>query len=150
MPGKYSTIMGTRRATIALFSVFFILVLVVLVIGLDNVAGIICGNLAVAMLYIVITRRWWRIRKFIILFFISLVSMGILAGLYVEVIVRLSVLVGGEGATDNSVFRVVHFIISNLIMLVCPAGMLVGLIGASTLGIIRLSTLRKKKTAQST
>ena len=150
MPGKYSTIMGTRRATIALFTVFFLLVLVVLVIGLNNAAGIICGNLAVGMLYIVMTRRWWRIRKFVILFFVSLLSMGILAGLYVEVIVRLSVWVGGEGAIDNSAFRVIHFIVSNLILLACPSGMLVGLIGASTLGIIRLSSLRKKKTVPGT
>ena len=55
MPGKYSTLMGTRRATIALFSVFLVLVLVVLVIGLDNMAGLICGNLAFGMLYIVMT-----------------------------------------------------------------------------------------------
>ena len=150
MPGKYSTIMGTRRATIALFTMFFLLVLVVLVIGLNHAAGIICGNLAVGMLYIVMTRRWWRIRKFVILFFVSLLSMGVLAGLYVEVIVRLAVWVGGEGAIDNSAFRVVHFIVSNLILLACPSGMLVGLIGASTLGIIRLSSLRKKKTVPGT
>jgi len=150
MPGKYSTLMGSRRATIALFSVFFLLVLVVLVIGLNNAAGIICGNLAVGMLYIVMTRRWWRIRNFIILFFVSLLSLGILAGLYVEVIVRLAVWVGGEGAIENTAFRVVHFIVSNLILLACPSGMLVGLIGASTLGIIRLSSLRKKKTTPGT
>jgi hypothetical protein len=150
MPGKYSTLMGSRRATIALFSVFFMLVLVVLIIGLNHTAGIICGNLAVSMLYIVMTRRWWRIRKFIILFFVSMLSIIILSALYVEVIVRLSVWVGGEGAVENTAFRVVHFIISNLILLACPSGMFVGLIGASTLGIIRISSLRKKKTAAST
>lgn len=150
MPGKYSTLMGTRRATIALFSVFFLLVLVVLVIGLNHTAGIICGNLAVGMLYIVMTRRWWRIRKFIILFFISLVSIGILSALYVEVITPFAVWIGGEEAVENIAFRVVHFIVSNLILLACPSGMLVGLIGASTLGIIRLSSLRKNKNVPGT
>ena len=150
MPGKYSTLMGSRRATIALFSVFFILVLVVLIIGLNHIAGLICGNLAVCMLYIVMTRRWWRIRKFIILLFVSMLSVIILSALYVEVIVRLAVWVGGEAAVDNTAFKVVHFIISNLILLACPSGMFVGLIGASTLGIIRISSLRKNKTASST
>ena len=129
---------------------FFILVLVVLIIGLNHMAGLICGNLAVCMLYIVMTRRWWKIRKFIILLFVSMLSVIVLSALYVEVIVRLAVWVGGEGAVDNTAFKVVHFIISNLILLACPSGMFVGLIGASTLGIIRISSLRKNKTASST
>ena len=150
MPGKYSTIMGSRRATYALFSVFFLLVLVVLVIGLKNTAGIICGNLAFCMLYIVMTRRWWKIRKFVILFFVALVSVGVLSGLYVEVISRLVVWIGGEEAVNSTGFRVFDFIISNLILLACPSGMFVGLVGASALGIIRLSSIIRKKTASGT
>jgi hypothetical protein len=150
MPGKYSTLMGTRRATIALFTVFFLLVLVILVIGLNHVAGIICGNLAVGMLYIVMTRRWWRIRNFIILFFTAMVGIIALSGLYVEVIWRIAVAIGGTGVAENTAFRILDFIITNLILLAGPSGMLVGLVGATALGIIRLSTLRKKKTAQST
>jgi hypothetical protein len=150
MPGKYSTLMGSRRATIALFSVFFLLVLVVLVIGLNNVAGIICGNLAVGILYLVMTRHWRRMRSFVILFFACVFCVVLLSAIYVEVIIRLAVWIGGEGAVDNMVFRVVHFIVSNVILLACPSGMLVGIIGASTLGIIRLFSLRKEKTASGT
>lgn len=150
MAGKYSTLMGTRRATIALFTVFFLLVLVVMVIGLNHVAGIICGNLAVGMLYIVMTRRWWRIRNFIILFFAAVVGIIVLSALYVEVIWRIAVAIGGTGVTENTAFRIFDFIINNLILLAGPSGMLVGLIGAATLGIIRLSTPRKKKTATGT
>jgi hypothetical protein len=150
MPGKYSKLMGSRRATIGLFSAFCFLLLVVLVIGLDNAAGIICGNLAVAMLYIVMTRRWWKIRSFVILFFVSMLSVIILSGLYVEVILRLSMWIGGEGATENTAFRFVHFLVTNFMLLACPSGMLVGIIGASALGIIRLSSLGTKKSASGT
>jgi hypothetical protein len=145
MPGKYSTLMGTRRATIALFTVFFLLVLVVLVIGLNNIAGLICGNLAFVMLYIVMTRRWWRIRNYIILFFTTVVGIIALSALYVEVIWRIAVAVGGAGVAENTAFRIVDFIINNIILLAGPSGMLVGLVGATALGIIRLSTLRRKK-----
>ena len=150
MPGKYSTLMGTRRATIALFSVFLLLVLVVLVIGLNNIAGLICGNLAFGMLYIVMTRRWWRIRNYIILFFSTVVGIIALSALYVEVIWRVAVAIGGAGVAENTAFRIIDFIINNLILLAGPSGMLVGLVGAITLGIIRLSTLRKKKEAPGT
>ena len=150
MPGKYSTLMGTRRATIALFTVFFLLVLVVLVIGLNNIAGLICGNLAFVMLYIVMTRRWWRIRNFIILFFATVVGIIALSALYVEVIWRIAVAVGGAGVAENTAFRIIDFIINNIILLAGPSGMLVGLIGAAALGIIRLSSLRRKKTATGT
>jgi hypothetical protein len=150
MPGKYSELMGSRRATIALFSVFFLLVLAVLVIGLNNIVGIVCGNLAIGMLYLVMTRHWWRIRSFIILFFVTMLSIIVLSGLYVEAIWRLAVWIGGEGATEHAAFRAIHFTISNIILLACPSGMLVGLLGASTLGIMRLSTILKKKTAQGT
>ena len=149
-PGKYATLMGSRRATIAIFSVFFILVIVVLVIGLNNIAGLICGNLAIAMLYIVLTRRWWRIRNFIILFFATVVGIIALSALYVEVIWRVAVAIGGTGVVENTAFRIVDFIINNLILLAGPSGMLVGIIGATALGIIRLSTLRKKKAATGT
>lgn len=150
MPGKYSTLMGTRRATIALFSVFLLLVLVILVIGLNNIAGLICGNLAFGMLYIVMTRRWWRIRNYIILFFSTIVGIIALSALYVEVIWRVAVAIGGAGVAENTAFRIIDFIINNLILLAGPSGMLVGLVGATTLGIIRLSTLRKKKEATGT
>ena len=150
MPGKYATLMGSRRATIAIFSIFFLLVIVVLVIGLNNVAGLICGNLAISMLYIVLTRRWWRIRNFIILFFSAVVGIIALSGLYVEVVWRAAVAVGGVGVTENTAFRIVDFVINNLILLAGPSGLLVGLVGAMALGIIRLSAIRKKKIATGT
>jgi hypothetical protein len=150
MPGKYATLMGSRRATIAIFSIFFLLVIVVLVIGLNNVAGLICGNLAISMLYIVLTRRWWRIRNFIILFFSAVVGIIALSGLYVEVVWRAAVAVGGTGVVENTAFRIVDFVINNLILLAGPSGLLVGLVGAMALGIIRLSAIRKKKIATGT
>jgi hypothetical protein len=150
MPGKFSTVLGSRRVTVSLFALAFILILVIVVIGLNNVIGLILAYITVTVLFLILTRKWRRIRSFVILFFVALLSIFLLSFLYVEVIYRLTVVFGGTEALQSMGFRAVHFIISNLILLGCPPGMFVGLVGTSALGIVRLSSIRKKKHASET
>ena len=150
MPGKFSTLLGSRRVTVALLSLFFMLVVVVVVIGLNNVTGIVIAYVTVTLLFLILTRNWRRIRYFVILFFVALMSIFLLSFLYVEVIYRLAVMIGDIAALQGTAFRVIHVVISNFILLACPSGMFVGFIGASTLGILKISSLRRKKSTAGT
>ncbi len=150
MPGKLSTLLRSRRVTVSLVALVFVLILVIVIIGLNNVTGLILGYITVTVFYLILTRKWRRIRSFVILFFVALLSIFLLSFLYVEVIYRLTVVFGGTEALQSTGFRAVHFMISNVILLGCPAGMFVGLVGASALGIIRLSSVRKNKNASGT
>jgi len=150
MPGKFSTLLGSRRVTVALLSLFFMLVVVVVVIGLNNVTGIVIAYVTVTLLFLILTRNWRRIRYFVILFFVALMSIFLLSFLYVEVIYRLAVMIGGIDALQGTAFKIIHLVTSDVILLACPSGMFVGIVGASTLGIMRLSSLRRKKSAAGT
>ena len=126
---------------------FVILVLSAVLIGLDNPTGIILGWLAVTVLLVAMARKWRKPWYFLILLFSSFVGAIFLSFLYMVVAKPLAEWIGGINAMDSAAWRVFHVIISNLILLVVPIGMLFGAVGFIIMGIFRLFTLIRRSRA---
>ena len=126
---------------------FVILVLSAVLIGLDNPTGIILGWLAVTVLLVAMARKWRKPWYFLILLFSSFVGAIFLSFLYMVVAKPLAEWIGGINAMDSAAWRVFHVIISNLILLVVPIGMLFGAVGFILVGIYRLFTLIRRSRA---
>lgn len=138
MTGKLSALIASRRGTFLLLSLFFVGVITVLIIGLNNIPGLAIGYLATTALFLTVARKWRRIRSFVILFFASFLAIFILSFLYVEVIYRLAVAIGGIPTLESTWLSIVHLVISDFILLACPTGMLMGIVGVITLITYRL------------
>jgi hypothetical protein len=86
------------------------------------------------------TRNWRSVWRFVILFAVSLAGIFFLSFLFVEVISRLAVWVGGVAALEGLPLRIIELIITYVIIFAGPAGMAVGIGGAAALGVSRLPT----------
>lgn len=121
-----------------LYSLFIILVLIVVVIGLDTVVGIITGMTAAAVLIVELSRRWCRIRSFVYLAVGSILAAIFVSGLYQEVAGPLALRIGGEGAFDSLGWLIYHNIVSYGILLIVPGCIAVGVGGAITRALLNL------------
>jgi hypothetical protein len=124
---------------------FLILIFSAILIGLNNPTGIIVGWLAVSVWIVGLARRWWTPWYFLILLVGSVLGAIILSFLYMVVALNLAEWIGGANATDSTAWHVFHMIISNLILLVVPMGLLFGVTGFIILGIFRLFGLIRRK-----
>jgi hypothetical protein len=124
------------------------LLLCIFFAGLDNPTGIVLGWLAVAILFLVLFRRWRKPRNFLILLLATFLGAIILSAIYMEVALRLAEWIGGPNATDSAAWRVFHAVISNIILLVTPVGIFFGFFGFIIFGIVSLVSLIKNKRAE--
>ena len=130
MPNKLPTLIRRRQGIFVLLAIFCVLVIGAIIIGLDNLTGIILGYLATAILAGAITRKWRKIKSFLILFAVSLVAIFFLSFLHEEVVYPLAILIWGITVLQSYTLNVFHVIISIIIVFACPVGMLVGLAGS--------------------
>jgi hypothetical protein len=133
-----------RRKRIYLI-IFILLLLCSIFVGLDNPTGIILGWLAIAVLAVALVRRWRKLWYFLVLLIVSFIGAIILSGLYVEVAWPLANWIGGVDVTKSTGWRVFHVIVSNLILLVTPVGIIIGFTGFIILGIWRLCQWRHRR-----
>ncbi len=140
-----SSLMKFRPSTRIWLTVFLMLVIGVVFVGLNDVPGYILGYLATAVLYIMATRTWHTIKRFLILFAISLVGIIFLSFFYVEVISRLAVMIDGDRALQGAPLRVIEIMFTYVILFAGAMGMVYGIVGTLVLGVLRLATLRSHK-----
>jgi hypothetical protein len=133
-------------ATRLLLLAFTILVIAVIVMGLDNVPGIIAGMTAATCLIVEFSRRWRRIRSFIFLAFGSVIFSILISGLYYEVALPMVVRLGGESILTSPGWLVYHNIVSYGILLFCPGCVGVGLVGAIVKLMLRLRSCLQRET----
>lgn len=141
---------NSRLATRILLALFTVLVVGIVLIGLDNATGIVLGWLATVALIMSMARKWRKIRYFIILLFATFLGAIFLSFLYVEVALPLAGWLGGANATQSTAWRIYHVLVSNIILLFTPMGMLIGIVGIIWLGILRLAALRKRGHTENT
>ena len=141
---RFSTTILLRRDNRLLFALFCALVISVLFVGLDNLAGYILSYLASLVLFFIWTCSWRSIKRFAIMFIVSLVGIFFLSFLYVEVISRLAIMVGGFEALQSTALRVIELVITYVIMFAGPIGLFYGIVGTLTLLIIRFTALKKR------
>jgi hypothetical protein len=122
-----------------------ILIFAAILIGLDNPTGIIVGWLAVIVSLTAAARRWWTPWYFLILIASSFLGAIILSAIYMGVALPLAEWIGGPNAADSAAWRVFHMVISNLILLVVPMGLLFGVAGFFVVGVFRLFNLVRRK-----
>ena len=132
-----------KRSRVSLI-IAAVLVIGVVFFGLHDV-GIILGYLATTIVMVELTRRWRRIRKFIILLFASFFGMIFLAFLHEVVVSPLVSLFTGASADNNPGFRIFSDAVSLIILFIGPVGMFIGFSGAIILGILHLAGLRKRR-----
>jgi hypothetical protein len=146
---KLSALIRIPRVTRILLAVFCVLVICVVFIGLDNAPGIILGWLATAVLLTELTRRWRKVRNFLILGFASFVGAIFLSFLHEVVVYPLAGIIGGAGALQSRALGVFHEAISLIILFFSPVGIFIGILGAITLVILRLIMLLNKRSVSS-
>ncbi len=137
MLNKLETLIRRRKGIFVLLAIFCVLVIGVIIIGLDNLTGIILGYLATTILAGAITHKWRKIKNFLILFAASLVGIFFLSFLHEEVVYPLAILIGGITALQSYTLNVFHVIISIIIVFACAVGMLVGVAGSVILYVGR-------------
>lgn len=141
---KLSRLRNFRLATRVLLALFAALIICVVFIGLDNSTGIILGWLAAAALIMSIAHKWRKIWYFLILLTVSVIGAIILSFLYMEVVLPLAGWFGGINATQSVAWRVFHVVVSDIILLFTPMGIIIGIVGTIWLGILRLVELRNR------
>jgi hypothetical protein len=134
-----------RRSRIALI-IAGLLAIGVVFAGLHDV-GIVLGILAAMVIVFEVTRRWRRIRNYIILFFASILGIIFLAFLDEGMVKPVVRFLGGTGAVNSAGFEVFNQIISLIILFFGVACLLTGVFGTIVLGVWRLARLRKKPAA---
>jgi hypothetical protein len=144
MPNKLSALKRCCQGTYVLLIIFWALVISVFFIGLDDVPGYVLGYLATAVLFFIAVRNWRTIRRFLILFAASLIGIFFLSFLYVEVICRIVVMIGGVNALQSPLLGIVEVIINYVILFAGPVGMIFGIVGVIGLGIKRLTAVRSR------
>jgi len=121
-----------------------ILIVAVVFIGLHDV-GLILGYLATTIIMVELTRRWRKIRYFVILFFASFLGIILLAFLHEEVVAPLVSLFTGAAADMNLGFRIFSDTVSLVMIFIGVMGIVIGLAGTIILGILRLVGLRNRR-----
>lgn len=128
-----------------LLAAFCVLMIIAVIIGIDNDRGILMGWLATTVLLIEITRRWRKEWHFLLLSVGVVVGAIFLSFLHEAVVYPLVEKIGGASALQSRGLEIFHFIITDLILLFTPMGIIIGIIGAITLFFIRLIMLGRKK-----
>lgn len=141
---KLSRLRNFRLAARVLLALFGALIICVIFVGLDNSTGIILGWLAAAALIMSVAHKWRKIWYFLILLAGSIVGAIILSALYMEVALPLAGWFGGVNVTQGVAWRVFHVVVSNVILLFTPMGIIIGIVGTIWLGILRLVALRER------
>jgi hypothetical protein len=136
-----------RRSRISLI-IAVVLILGVIIFGLHDV-GIVLGILAAIVILVELTRRWRKIRNFIMLFVASFLGMILLSFLDVEVAKPLFRFLGGFGAENGAGFQVFNQVVSLIILFFGVAGLLTGFWGAAILCIWRVVLLIKRRKIES-
>lgn len=129
---------------------FAVLVICVVFVGLDNATGIILGWMAAASLIMAVALKWRKIWYFLILLAASFIGAIFLAFVYVEIALPLAEWIGGFDASQSIAWRVFHVIISNIILLFTPVGIVIGIAGTIWLSILRLIALRHRTRSDTT
>ncbi len=142
MPIKLSALIGLKHETGILLAVFCVLVIGVVFIGLNDVPGYILGYLATTIVFYIAVRGWRTIKRFLILFAAAILGAIFLSFLYVEIISRIAIMVGGAGVLESAPMQVIEVVITYIILFATPLGILTGIVGSITLGIRRLATPR--------
>jgi hypothetical protein len=135
----------SSRATRVLLVLFLLLVISVIFVGLDNTVGFGIGFLAATVLAIELTRRWRRIRNFVILFVASFFGSIFLSFLHEEVVYPLAGFIGGLPVVNSTPMNIYHDITSGIILFFGTAGVLVGFFGGIILAVSRLVALVNRK-----
>jgi hypothetical protein len=146
---KLSALIRIPKLTRLLLAVFCVLVISVVFVGLDNAPGIVLGWLATAALLTELTRRWRKVRNFLILGFASFVGAIFLSFLHEVVVYPLAGIIGGASALQSRSLGVFHEAVSLIILFFTPVGIFFGIMGAITLVISRLIMLWSKKSVSS-
>lgn len=140
----------TRRNRLYLIS-FVILVLSAILVGLDNPTGIVMGWLAVIILLVAIARRWRKPWYFLILLFGSFLGAIFLSFLDRVVALSIAKWIGGVNADKSAAWHVFDMVISNIILLCAPMGILFGFMGFLITGVFRLfGLIRHSRAADGT
>jgi hypothetical protein len=105
----------------------------------------ILGYLATTILMVELTRRWRKIRYFVILFFASFLGMILLAFLHEEVVSPLVSLFTGAAAVKSLGFRIFSDVVSLVMIFIGVMGIVIGIAGTLILGILRLVGLRNRR-----
>jgi len=150
MTQKLSALRNSRLATRVLLALFVLLVICVVLVGLDNATGIILGWMASTFLIIAVARNWRKFWYFLILLFATFLGAIFLSFLYVEVARPLAEWIGGINATQSIGWRVFHVVVSNIILLFTPVGIVIGIVGTIWLIILRLVALRHRTRTDTT
>ena len=137
------TLKNSRLTTRVLLGLFAALIVCVVFVGLDNATGIILGWLATAFLVAAIVRNWQKIWYFLVLLVVAVVGAIFLSFLYVEVALPVAGWIWGADAPQSVPWRIFHVIISNIILLFTPVGIIIGLVGSIWLGVSRLAGQRR-------
>ena len=135
---KLQAVLRFRRGNRILLIVFLLLVISVVIIGLDDIPGFILGYVATTTLFLIMTRKWNSIKRFLLLLTLSIIGIIFLSFLYVEVISRIAVFIGGDDALQNTAVRIIEMIITYIILFGGPVGIFFGFAGTVILGIFRL------------
>lgn len=141
--------MRSSRLTRWLLVLFFLLIITVVFVGLDNVTGMLIGVGAATILLAALTHRWRKARYFIILCFSSFAGAVFLAGIQEEIVYPLAYLIGGDEALKTQSLRLYNEITSFVIFFFAPAGIVIGFLGGTILGIIRLAGVRNPRNTTS-
>jgi hypothetical protein len=129
---------------------FLVLILSAIFVGLDNPTGIILGWLAVAVLIVALVRRWRNPWYFLVLLIVTFLGAILLSGLYMEVARPLAQWIGGVNVAESTGWRVFHVVISNVILLCAPVGIIIGFIGFIIMSIWNLYIWQRRRTTGGT
>jgi len=142
MPVKLSALTGLKHGTSILLAVFCVLIIGVVFIGLDDVPGYVLSYMATTIIFYIAVRGWRTIKKFLILFVVAILGAIFLSFLYVEIISRIAIMIGGAGALESTPMEVIEVIMTYLILFATPVGVLIGIVGSVILGIRRFTAPR--------
>ncbi len=134
--------------TWVILGVFIVLMIIALIIGIDSDRGVLMGWLANIVLLIEVTRRWRKDWQFLLLAAGAFLGAILLSGLYEAVIYPLVDKIGGAAAVNSSGMSGFHAVVSDFLLLFVPMTFTFGIMGAVTLFIVRLATLRRKKASE--
>ncbi|MBN1176926.1 MAG: hypothetical protein JXA51_04520 [Dehalococcoidales bacterium] len=141
---------NSRLTTRVLLGLFAALIVCTIFVGLDNATGIIIGWFAITFLVTAVVRNWQKIWYFLALLFVAVLGAIFLSFLYMEVALPLAGWIWGPDASQSVPWRIFHVIITNIILLFTPVGIIIGLVGSVWLGITRLAGTRKRGDKSST
>jgi hypothetical protein len=140
----FSALVGVWRGSRISIIAVIMLVIGIVFVGLHDV-GIVLGYLAATIIMIEITRRWRKIRNFIILIFASFLGMVFLSFLHEAVVIPLIRMLLGAWSLESAGFHIFSDAVSLVILFFGPVGIFVGFAGIAALGFFRLVSSRKKR-----